>query len=189
MTPAQLAKESESSHQKAVFAWANMAARHGIEAADDELSYLVPTHAEACYGFDNAFPELKWLHHIPNGGSRGDNAKSRAIQGAKLKAEGVKTGVPDLFLPKPKMLGGEDYDIFSGKVVPIALDVYVVACGLYIEMKKPSEKPVKATSKGGVSDAQREFINYAQNAGYIAVVCYNWIEAVDYLRAYCNRGF
>lgn len=54
-----------------------------------------------------AHPELKWLHHCPNGGSRN---KSEAV---KLKQMGVKAGVSDLFLPYPK-------------------GAY---CGLYIEMK------------------------------------------------------
>lgn len=40
-----------------------------------------------------AYPSLKWLHAIPNGGKR-----SKAMAG-KLKAEGVKRGVLDLFLP------------------------------------------------------------------------------------------
>jgi hypothetical protein len=40
-------------------------------------------------------PECKWLHAIPNGGNRD------AITGAMLKAEGVKSGVADLFLPYP----------------------------------------------------------------------------------------
>lgn len=39
------------------------------------------------------YPELKWLHHIPNGGSR------NRIEAAKLKEMGVKAGVSDLFLP------------------------------------------------------------------------------------------
>lgn len=52
-------------------------------------------------------PELKWLHHIPNGGSR-----NRA-EAVKLKQMGIKAGVADLFLPCPK-------------------GIY---CGLYIEMK------------------------------------------------------
>ena len=33
---------------------------------------------------------------IPNGGTRGADAKSRMIAGARLKAEGVRAGVPDL---------------------------------------------------------------------------------------------
>lgn len=55
----------------------------------------------------NHFPELKWLYHCPNGGSRN---KQEAV---KLKQMGVKAGVSDLCLPYPK---GE-------------------YCGLYIEMK------------------------------------------------------
>ena len=41
-------------------------------------------------------PELFLLHHIPNGGSR------NAAEAAKLKAMGVKAGVPDIHLPVPK---------------------------------------------------------------------------------------
>ncbi|MDR0325019.1 MAG: VRR-NUC domain-containing protein [Oscillospiraceae bacterium] len=39
-------------------------------------------------------PELTLLHHIPNGGSR-----KSAIEGAHLKAQGVRAGVPDICLP------------------------------------------------------------------------------------------
>ena len=53
------------------------------------------------------YPCLKWMHHIPNGGSR------NKIEAARLKAQGVKRGVPDISLPYP-----------SGKYH-----------GLYIEMK------------------------------------------------------
>lgn len=37
-------------------------------------------------------PELKLLYHIPNGGSR------NKAEAANLKRQGVKAGVPDLFL-------------------------------------------------------------------------------------------
>ena len=40
--------------------------------------------------------ELKWLHAIPNGGKRD------AREGARLKAQGVKAGVHDTFLPKAR---------------------------------------------------------------------------------------
>lgn len=53
------------------------------------------------------YPELKWLHHVPNGGSRNQ------VEAVKLKQMGVKAGVSDLCLPYPK-----------GQY-----------CGLYIEMK------------------------------------------------------
>lgn len=55
----------------------------------------------------NHHPELKWLHHCPNGGSR------NRLEAVKLKQMGVKAGVSDLCLPYPK-------------------GTY---CGLYIEMK------------------------------------------------------
>lgn len=38
-------------------------------------------------------PEIRWLHHIPNGGKRGIRTAM------KLKLEGVEAGVHDLFLP------------------------------------------------------------------------------------------
>lgn len=53
------------------------------------------------------YPCLRWMHHIPNGGSR------NKIEAVRLKQQGVKRGVPDIFLPYP-----------SGKYH-----------GLYVEMK------------------------------------------------------
>lgn len=38
-------------------------------------------------------PELALLYHVPNGGSR------NVIEAKRLKAQGVKSGVPDLVLP------------------------------------------------------------------------------------------
>lgn len=59
------------------------------------------------------YPALKWLHHIPNGGKR------NAAEAARFKAQGVKAGVSDLFLPAAH--GGY--------------------FGLYIEMKYGKNKP------------------------------------------------
>ena len=42
------------------------------------------------------WPCLKWMYHCPNGGSR------NKAEAARLKAQGVKAGVPDIFLPHPK---------------------------------------------------------------------------------------
>ena len=39
------------------------------------------------------YPELELLYHCPNGGRR------NVIEAARLKREGVKAGVPDVFLP------------------------------------------------------------------------------------------
>lgn len=44
------------------------------------------------------YPDLALLFAIPNGGER------NAIVAAKMKAEGVRRGVPDLFLPVPRGL-------------------------------------------------------------------------------------
>lgn len=42
------------------------------------------------------FPELEYMHHVPNGGKRD---KATAIA---LKRQGVKAGVPDIVLPVPR---------------------------------------------------------------------------------------
>jgi hypothetical protein len=106
-TPADLAKtNSEHGHQRAVFAWANMAAHYGFAAAWDDLSYTKAGHAEATYGKANAAPIMSRLFAIANGGARGDDARSKMIRGAQMKAEGVKKGVPDIMLPVPGPIGG-----------------------------------------------------------------------------------
>ena len=45
---------------------------------------------------EQQYPELKLLHHIPNGGKRDVRTA------ANLKKEGVKAGVPDIVLPVPR---------------------------------------------------------------------------------------
>lgn len=62
---------------------------------------------EWCRLMERRYPELRWLYHVPNGELR------EPATAAKLKAMGVKPGVPDLVLPVPK----RDYH------------------GLYLEMK------------------------------------------------------
>lgn len=86
--PEQLAGESEASQQKALFCWA------GSPETRQE------------------FPELKFMFAVPNGGTR------NKIEAANLKAQGVKSGVPDICLPVPR--GG--------------------CHGLWIELKVPGGK-------------------------------------------------
>ena len=64
------------------------------------LPLPVPTEAEEQIALfewaalqSGRFPELALLYHVPNGGSR------NKIEAARLRAQGVKSGVPDLCLP------------------------------------------------------------------------------------------
>lgn len=96
MTPEDLAKTgTEHSHQRALFAWANMAAAHGFAAARDPQCYAKGgrDYATKWYGVANAVVKLNDMFAIPNGGER------NKIVAAKLKAEGVKPGVLDVMLP------------------------------------------------------------------------------------------
>lgn len=165
MTSNKLAKSgTEHGEQVALFAYVAVAYLHGFDAADEwsKGGKLPKRDPDA----PPAVPALEWFHAIPNGGSRGDDDKSRKIRGAQLKAEGVRQGVADTFLPWPS---GEWH-------------------GLYIEMKKPTERPKSETAKGGVSDEQRSFGEYAKRAGYGWVVCYDWEQAASYLRSYIEWG-
>lgn len=172
MNPWQIAKDSESSHQIALFCWAAKAQRIGFFLASDERSWTVPNDT---WKEEERVPELAWLHHIPNGGSRGDSAKSRAIAGGQLKAEGVKSGVFDLFWPLVR-----NERIYSGHGSEL---VSILWAGLYIEMKKPSEKRADRYD-AGCSDAQKAFGAYAHSQGYYVCVCYSWQEAAKVLQDY-----
>lgn len=98
------------------------------------------------------WPELSLLFHIPNGGAR---SKSEA---ARFKAEGVKAGVPDLFLPVPR---GEWH-------------------GLFIELKRQAG--------GRLSDEQKEWIPALQAQGYRVEVCKGWEAAAELLKNYLGPG-
>lgn len=132
ITPEMIASDSESSQQKALFAW----------AADSVGKY----------------PALAYMFAIPNGGLRDVRTATN------LKAEGVKSGVPDIFLPCPIQTGwAKQY------------------AGLFIEMKLEKYRHHK---NGGCSDAQIDFINYVADIGYYIKVCYSWKEARDILIKY-----
>lgn len=169
MTPWQIAKDSESSHQTALFCYINKAIQVGFKQALDPNAYVLNK------SYQNAFlsvpiPELYWCHHVPNGGSRGDTAISRAIAGGQLKAEGVRPGVLDIFWPLRRSR---------------AIDEFY--CGLYIEMKKPNLRH-KTNLQAGCSDAQLQFGEFVIYQQYAAKVCYTWLEAAEILEWYYNLG-
>ena len=131
---------SEATHQKVIFIWA----------------------ALNC----GQYPQLKWLHAIPNADSH------------RQVAEGVRAGISDICLPWPKLLEIKHRaNLFSDKE---CTELKYVA-GLYIELKTEKRRNQK---NGGCSDDQIAFTEYANSVGYKAVVCYGWQEAVKAIEEY-----
>lgn len=93
-------------------------------------------------------PELALLYHTPNGGSR-----VRA-EAARLKAQGVKPGVPDLCLPVAR--GGYH--------------------GMYIELKR--------INGGRLSKDQAMWLEELARQGYYASVCKGWVDAAKAIIRY-----
>lgn len=159
MTPNKLAKSgTEHGEQVALFAYVAVAYLHGFDVADEwcKTGKLPQRDPDA----PPKVPALEWFHAIHNQG-HGDK-----VRGANAKAEGVRKGVADTFLPWP-VAGWH---------------------GLYIEMKKVSERPKSETAKGGVSDEQAAFGDYVRRVGYGFMVCYGWEHAVTTLRSYIEWG-
>ena len=99
-----------------------------------------------------AYPELRLLYHTPNEGKR-----SR-ITGAKMKMEGLRSGVPDLFLPAAH----------SGMH------------GLFIEMKRQgSTYP---------TEAQMEWLEELQRQGYAVCWCRGWEAAARVILGYIREN-
>jgi hypothetical protein len=132
MKPEDIAKTSEHSHQAALFAW----------AAQTEIK--------------EKYPQLKYMFAIPNGGFRNKR------EAANLRAEGVKSGILDIFLPVPKSEW----------------------CGLFIEMKEAKRRKHK---NGGLTDEQIEFKKALLDLGYGVAVCYDWTEARDIIIQYMEQ--
>lgn len=124
----------EETHQKVIFIWAALNV--------------------------GRYPCLRWMHSIPNGGSR------NLAEASKFKATGLKKGIVDIFLPYPRLTHAGFYS------------------GLYIELKVEKRRNQK---NGGCSDDQLEFIDYANKVGYKALVCYGWQEAVKAIEDYLNE--
>ena len=76
----------------------------------------------------NQYPDLKWLHHCPNGGSR------HPAEAQKLRRMGVVPGVSDLFLP-------------------VARNGYH---GIWIEMKKKHGGKLSPSQKDWIEGMRKE---------------------------------
>lgn len=110
-----------------------------------------------CNAMSGQYPELRLLFAIPNGAKLpytvDANGERYSKQGAYLRAEGLKAGVPDLFL-----------SVARGRWH-----------GLYIEMKRPGNKP---------SDVQNQWLHDLAAEGYACVVCYSDDEALSTILTY-----
>lgn len=111
----------------------------------ERLMYLVRLH-------EPQHPELRWLFHVPNGGAR-----SKAAAG-KLKAAGVRPGVPDYLLP----VAGRGVNKWRG---------------LAIELKR---------IKGGrTSDEQTDWLDHFDNQYWRIAICngheHAWRVICEYL--------
>lgn len=132
LTPEAYAKAgTEHAHQVALFIWASQP----------------ETVAR--------FPLLRLMHAIPNGGDRAPAVAAR------MKAEGVKAGVSDIFLPVARH------------------GVH----GLYVELKRPKSEGKPA---GIPSAAQLQWIDDVKAQGYGACVCIGWQAARDVLIQYLS---
>jgi len=159
---------SEHSHQVALFMWAAIARRYGKAASCLDDSYSRQGYAQKFtedeFWQDDRIPELAWLHAIHNQG-HGD-----AIRGSKAKAEGVRAGVADLFLPVRM------YDGFHPVKPPCV--------GLYIELKRPA---LQREGLKACSPEQLEFKAFAEAQGYRWELAFSWLEARDAILRYLGR--
>ena len=91
-----------------------------------------------------------FFHAIPNGGRRDP------LEAKRLKDEGVRAGVPDIFIAEPR---GPYH-------------------GLYVEMKR-----IKGSV---TSKAQIECMGILEDKGYLCVVCKGFKEAKEVFHEYLN---
>ena len=104
------------------------------------------------------YPGLERMFHIPNGQLLGGSGTQRMRRGARLKAEGLKAGVPDLFLPVP--------------IAPYS--------GLFIEMKRKKG--------GRLSKEQKDWCEWLPTAGYRLAVCNGFLEAKAVIKDYYGES-
>lgn len=98
------------------------------------------------------WPELNLMFHIPNEGKRS------FVRGAQMRAEGLKKGVPDIFLPAPR---GQWH-------------------GLFVELKR-----VKGSTP---SIEQEQWFAQLQLAGYAVCWARGWERAKAAIVQYLTDG-
>lgn len=104
-------------------------------------------------------PALRNLFAVPNGGHR------NLLVARKMKREGVRPGVPDMFLAAAR---GPHH-------------------GLFIEMKTEEMRP-KRGGKGGCTDHQIAWQTALRSEGYRVEVCYGAREGIAVIEDYLLNG-
>lgn len=121
-----------------------------------------------------------FIFAIPNGGLR-----NKAVA-SKLKKQGVKAGIPDIFMPVP--LYASQFkcsehknirDCEKYRCIKVEFDSIMIKAGLFIELKR------KKASK--VTDQQKEWLLRLENFSYEVAICYGWEEARDIILNYKSR--
>lgn len=125
-------------------------AKSGTETAHQQAFFCALTYEPL-----ELVNEKQSTFSIPNGGER------NVAVAARLKAEGVKKGVLDIFVAVPR---GQYH-------------------GLWIEMKIEKHRN---RQRGGMSPEQVEFGKVQLSLGYRVEVCYTWEEALNVWRDYVN---
>jgi hypothetical protein len=102
--------------------------------------------------YETILPEAKYVFSIPNGGLR------HIVVAKKLKKEGVKKGVPDVFIPVPK----KGY------------------YGFFIEFKTPKNRK-------NVSKEQKEYSSFLINQNYRYEIYCDAEEAAEEVLCYLKN--
>lgn len=111
------------------------------------------------------WPCLDFMYAVPNGG---DRSKSVA---AAMKAEGVKSGVPDLVLPFP-VVAAKELEGFAGA------SWYA---GLYLELKRVG---LQGRALGARSEQQVKWHRGLAAQRYAVVTAYGWLAAKEAIETY-----
>lgn len=99
------------------------------------------------------YPDLQLIFAIPNAGF------ASVRQGVLRKLTGRRKGVPDVCIPVAKWMGLNASTVF----------------GLWVEFKKPGEKPTKE---------QKEWHERLTRSGHRVEVCASWVDAANIVIEY-----
>lgn len=132
-------KHIEDTHQEMLFAWAKHVRLNTLQ-----------------HRFKVGAMLSDYMYAIPNGGKR------NAREGARLKAQGVKAGIPDIHIPISSS------DFYS----------------LYIELKRPI---VKGKAKPVVSSHQKNIMSLLLASGNACCVCYGFDHAKQIISKYLSH--